>query len=134
MKLDLSNHIDIQRAETYLKKLIEEGSKIELKKFVKKRTLAQNGYLHVCLTIFSQETGFTVNELKDIFAERLPDILTYTKSGHVFRKSTSDLTTKEMTELIDLIRSTANENLGVYIPTSEEYLTNKFEIDRQYGI
>jgi hypothetical protein len=107
---------------------------VELKKYVKKRTLAQNNYLHVTLTIFSQETGFTIPELKDLFSERLPEILTYTKSGHVFRKSTADLDSKEMTELIDSIRYTANENLGLYIPTSEEYLTNKFEIDRQYNI
>lgn len=133
MKLDLSKQIDIQRAKTYLDKLIKDGSKVELKKYVKKRTLSQNNYLHTCLTIFSQETGYTLSESKELFAQSL-SYMFYEKNGHTFRRSTADLNTHEMTELIELIRETCNTQLGCYIPTSTEYLVDKFAIEKEFNI
>lgn len=133
MKLDLSKQIDIQRAKTYLDKMIKDGSRVELKKYVKKRTLSQNNYLHCCLTIFSNETGYTCNEAKELFAQSL-SYMFYEKNGHTFRRSTTDLNTKEMSELIELIREVCNTELGTYIPQPEEYLVSRFEIDREYNI
>ena len=53
----------------------------------------------------------------------------YNKNGNVYLKSTAKLTSKELTDFIEWIRNYSSIN-GCYIPTSEEYLTNKFEIDR----
>lgn len=133
MKFDLSDNIDRKRAEAYFNKLMEDHSKMEIKKFVKKRTLNQNNYLYSVLTIFSDNTGYTVNEVKDLFSNLIPDLF-YEKKGQKFRKSTADMDTKEISQLIDLIRETSLNELGVYIPTSEEHLINRFEIEKQYGI
>ena len=134
MFLDLSNQFDLKKAETYFEKLKSDGAKIELKKVVKSRTVSQNSYLHVCLTYFSQESGYEVDELKELFSHQLPEMLRYTKDGHSFRRSTSDLSTVEMAKLITHIREVANAELGLYIPQSEEYLINKFQIDKELNL
>lgn len=130
MLLDLRNSIDVKRARAYLDNLIEKGAKVELKKVPQIRTLKQNAFLHVCLGYFCAETGFTIDEAKEIFSRELPDMMRYEKNGSHFRKSTAELDTKEMTILIDKIREVALDQLGLYIPTSQEYLENKFRIER----
>jgi hypothetical protein len=131
MKLDLSTPLDLKKAETYFDKLKKDGSKIELKKYMENRTLSQNSYLHCCLGYFCLHTGYTISEAKELFAQLLPEIMMYEKNGNTFRKSTSVLNTKEMNTLIDLIREVCNNELGVYVPTSEEYLISKFAIDKE---
>jgi hypothetical protein len=81
--------------------------------------------------LFCAETGYTIDESKELFSLQLPDIMRYTKQGISFRKSTADLDTKEMTVLIDKIREMALDQLGLYIPSSQEYLENKFRIDKE---
>ncbi len=131
MKLDLSKEIDRQKANAYFLKLLSEKAKVEIKKYSNPRSINQNGYLHVCLAYFCLETGYSINEAKDVFASMLPDLMQYEKNGMRFRRSTSDLNTKEMTLLIDTIRSFCNDQLGIYIPTSEQYYADKFNIDRE---
>jgi hypothetical protein len=131
MLLDLSNSLDVAKANAYLNKLISGKSKCELKKVSIGRTLSQNNYLHACLALFSGETGYTLEEAKEMFSHLLPDMMRYTKKGMSFRRSTADLDTKEMTILIDKIRETALENLGLYIPDATEYLVNRFRIHKE---
>jgi len=130
MLLDLSNSFDANKARAYLDNLIEKGAKVELKKVPQIRTIRQNSYLHACLGLFCAETGFTIDEAKEIFSRELPDMMRYEKNGSHFRKSTAELDTKEMSVLIDKIREVALSQLGLYICSSEEYLENKFRIER----
>jgi len=131
MLLDLSKSFDVNKAESYFIKLKKDGAKIELKKIEKTRTHSQHGYLHVCLAYFSIETGYEIAEAKDIFADMLPEMMVYEKNCRNFRRSTSSLSTGEMTKLIDLIRATCLNEFGRYVPTSEDYLISKFEIDKE---
>jgi hypothetical protein len=131
MLLDLSNSLDAKRAQAYLGNLLEKGDQIEIRKIIKQRTVRQNSYLHVCLTMFCNETGYTIDEAKEMFSMQLPDIMRYEKNGINFRKSTADMDTKDMGTLIDKIREMALDNLGLYIPDSEEYLINKFQIEKE---
>ena len=130
MLLDLSNDFDVNKAKSYLDKLIESKARCELKKVKEKRTIRQNSYPHVCLGLFCSETGYTIDEAKELFSHQLPDIMRYTKNEISFRKSTADLDTKQMTLLIDKIREMSLDQLGLYITTSEEYLMN-LEVDRK---
>jgi hypothetical protein len=130
MKLRTSNSIDANKARVYLESLIKKGADIELKEARKTRSVDQNSYLHACLSIFCNETGYMMDEAKELFSQLLPEILRYQKNGFEFRRSTSTLDAKEMSILIDKIRSVCSEELGVYVPTSEEYMINKFSIDR----
>jgi hypothetical protein len=130
MKLRTSNSVDANKARVYLDSLIKKGADIELKEVRKARSVDQNSYLHVCLAIFCNESGYMMDEAKEIFSQLLPEMLRYERNGFEFRKSTSTLDTKEMSTLIEKIRSVCSEELGAYVPTSEEYMINKFAVDR----
>ena len=134
MKLDLSIEFDKNKAVFYLDKLIQKKAKIELKEITKPRSDAQRNYLHICLSMFSEETGYSIEEAKELFAEQLPELMFYEKKEHRFRRSTNDLDSKEMAILIDYIRSFCMDQLGIYVPTSEEFLVNRFQLEKQYGI
>jgi hypothetical protein len=134
MKYDLTNSIDANSAQLYLNKLIEEGAKIELKKIRGKRTLKQNSYFHVVITIFAMELGYTIEEaktmLKRMYSNSEPSMV-YQKKGYKFLRSTTTMDTKELTNFIEWIRNYAAIDAGIYIPTSEEYLINQYNIDKQ---
>jgi hypothetical protein len=131
MLLDFGNSIDVGRARAYLDKLVKEKKRCEIKSIRERRTARQNSYLHVCIGMFCAETGYTVDEAKELFSLQNPDEFRYSKNGVSFRKPTSEMNTKEMTNFIDLIRSMAYDQLGLYIPTSQEYLENQFQIERE---
>ena len=128
MKLDLSKQIDLNKAKTRFEQLAEKGSKIELKEIRPTRSLPQNAYLHVCLSLYGIHFGYTLNEAKTDLKRNYG--LVYEKEGKKYLRSTANLDSKDLTEFIEYIRDVAGQN-GCYIPTSEEYLQNKFSIDKE---
>jgi hypothetical protein len=128
MMLDLSKTFDLNKSDVYYQKLKDKGAKVELKEIGKTRGLKQNSYLHVCITLYAIHFGNTLEESKTDL-KRECSFMRYNKNGNVYLKSTAKLTSKELTDFIEWIRNYSSVN-GCYIPTSEEYLTNKFEIDR----
>ena len=134
MKYDFNNSIDANSAQLYLNKLIEESAKVELKKIRGKRTLKQNSYFHVVITIFAMELGYTIEEaktlLKRMYSNSEPSMV-YQKKGYKFLRSTTTIDTKELTNFIEWIRNYAATDAGIHIPTSEEYLINQYNIDKQ---
>ena len=117
MILDLSIAPDKKKAEMYFSKLLDDGSKIELKKIAKKRTLNQNSYLHAILTLYATEWGWTLEEAKTYVKRKLGYI--YRKSGEEFLTGTSGMNTKELTEFIDRFRN-LSASQGFYVPSSDE--------------
>ena len=128
MKLNLSNPIDQNKAVTYLTKLIEGGKQIELKEIRKSRTIKQNSYLHVIITLYAIHFGSTLEEAKTDL-KRECSFMRYKRNDNVYLKSTAKLDTKELTEFIEWLRNYSSIN-GCYLPSSEEYLEQKFNIDR----
>lgn len=129
MKLDLSKPFDQNKSITYLTKLIEDGKQIELKEIRKVRTLKQNSYLHVIITLYSIEFGLTIEEGKTDL-KRECSFMRYEKNDNVYLKSTAKLDTKELTDFIEWVRDYSAKN-GCYLPTSIEYLEQKFSIDKE---
>ena len=129
MKLDLSNPIDQNKAVTYITSLIEGEKLIELKEIRKVRTLKQNSYLHICITLYAIHFGNTLEEGKTDL-KRECSFMRYTKNGNIYLKSTAKLDTKELTDFIEWVRNYSSQN-GCYLPTSSEYLEQKFSIDRE---
>ena len=129
MLLDLSKTIDNKKFRDYANLLISKEYKVSLQKIIPKRTIQQNKYLHVCITLFAIEFGYTLEESKTLL-KRLCDFMKYEKNGNKFLKKTSLLDSGELTKFIEWIRNYAGMN-GLYIPTSEEYISNRFEIDRE---
>lgn len=128
MKLNLKEEIDQSKAVTYLTKLLEGEKLIELKEIRKVRTLRQNAYLHVIITLYAIEFGSTLEEAKTDL-KRECSFMRYENNGRHYLKSTAKLDTKELTEFIEWLRNYSSLN-GCYLPTSEEYLEQKFNIDR----
>jgi len=128
MKFDFTNSFDINKARTYLEKLIEDKSKCDMVKPREVRSLSQNSYLHVAITIYAIEFGYTLMEAKTDLKRECP-FMRYEKNDKPYLKETKKMNSKELTDFIDWIR-TYSAKEGCYIPTSEEYLQNKFNIDK----
>lgn len=130
MKFDLSKQQDWERAQDYLVKLTEQGSKAEIKRCKESKTLNQNNYFHVACQCLASETGYTTQEIKDIIKESL-DWMQYKKGDRIFVRSTADLSKEEYSNLIDGLLTFAT-NHGFAIPSPDDYLQNSFEIEKQY--
>jgi len=129
MKYDLSNNSDLNAFNFKIKYLIDKQSKVSLTSVKMSRSIKHNAYLHVCITLFAIEFGYTLNEAKTLL-KRSCDFMLYEKNDIKFLKQTSKMDSKELADFIDWIRNYAGEQ-GLYIPTAEEYLDNKFNIDRE---
>ena len=129
MLLDLSKQIDKKKFKEYGDFLLNKEHQVQLQKIISKRTIQQNKYLHVCITLFAIEFGYTLEEAKTLL-KRLCDFMRYEKNGNKFLKKTSILDSGDLTKFIEWIRNYAGMN-GLYIQTSEEYISNRFEIDKE---
>jgi len=129
MKYDLSNDVGVEKFKLRAKFLIEKQSQVDLTQTRKARSISQNAYLHVVISLYSIEYGYTLDEGKTLL-KRMCDFMIYEKEGHKFLKQTSKMDSKELTEFVEWIRNHSS-NEGLYIPSSEEYLENKFLIDSE---
>ena len=86
--------------------------------------------MHVVISLFGIEFGYTIEEAKTLLKRHFN--LTYQKNDKVFLQRTRDMNTGELSEFIEQIRN-YSASQGNYIPSSEEYIENSFEIDKQIG-
>ncbi len=129
MLLDLSNNIDLKKADEYFCKLKSLGSKIEIKKIIPKRTTSLNSYLHVCISLYAIHFGYTLDEAKTLL-KRLCSFMIYEKNGVKFLKKTSKMNNRECSDFVEWIRNHSSKE-GCYIPSSEEYILGKYYIDKE---
>lgn len=66
MIYDLNDNHDKKRFQTYTNKLLNGGNLVELKS-LNKRSLKQNNYLHLILSAFAIETGYSLECVKTNF-------------------------------------------------------------------
>jgi hypothetical protein len=138
MKLDFEKEFDVKKGRTRLEYLISKKAKADLTEKFPARTLNQNAYEHVLFDLFGIEFGYSRKDVKqNIFKKIVNDEMFRTafvdkQTGEVFEdwRSTADLTTKENTLAIERFRNYSAQN-GLYLQTSQEYLDNKFYIDRE---
>jgi hypothetical protein len=142
MIYDLSNEIQRQQAETKFEYLIELGKRIELKVKHPKRSISQNSYLHLILSAFGQNFGYTLEETKqEIFKNQVNlEIFYVGKKGKLITisewRSTADLNTKELTLAIDRFLDYSAKN-GYLLPDPSnlvwiEQLEQEIENNKQY--
>lgn len=134
MKYDLTRKSDIEHFIKKASEYLENEKRVEMKVIVKSRSLSQNSYLHVCLSYWAKFLGYPVSDLKAQIYNELPfmvvEIEDLEGKGFVKRtKSSADLDSLETSMLIDYIRYRAMDVSEFYIPTSEEYIKGKVEID-----
>lgn len=97
----------------------------------KKRTIEQNAYLHVALTILTNGlndlgNSFTLERVKKIVAFKFLRVDEYDEStGELIGervRSTTELTTGEMAWYIDSFRQWSLDTFNIYIPTPNEQI------------
>lgn len=130
MKYNLSTPEEVEQVKQYLQKLIEKEAKIELKEVRPQRSLNQNNYLYLILSMYAIETGYNVEEIKLLLKNDMAYLMTYQKNGLTFPRSTASLDSKEMTDFIEFTRNHAGLN-GIYLPDPEEYSQSRFEYERE---
>ena len=128
MIYDLTKPLEIKEFRAKCQYLILNDKKVELKEKRNTRSLSQNAYLHVCISLFAIEYGYNLEEAKTLL-KRNCSFMIYEKNGDKFLKKTSSMDSKELTDFIEWLRNFAGQH-GLYIPTSQEYIENKFEIDK----
>lgn len=138
MIYDLSNTEKLQEAADLLAEWGGLGKTIEIKVYREKRTNPQNRALYLLLGYLSNETGYTLDEAKQLYKEMNKDIYRYfkpTKDGEdikFFIKSSADLNSEEMAKSIDTMYKVCEQN-GITLPllTNEvEMLSIQNEIER----
>lgn len=107
MIYSLANSLEKEQAITRFNYLLENKKKIELKVKNPKRSISQNSYLHLILSAFGLEFGYTLEEVKqEIFKKEVnPEIFYDGEAGKLKKierfRSSSDLDSKEMTIAIE---------------------------------
>lgn len=142
MIYDLSNDIQIQQAKTRFEYLIEKQKKVEIKVKHPKRSISQNSYLHLILSAFGSNFGYTLEETKQfIFKQEVNKDIFYNgeKKGLVTIsewRSTADLDSKELTLCIDRFLDYSAKN-GYLLPDPSnlvwiEQLEQEVSNNKQY--
>lgn len=128
MIYNLQNEYDIPKFKEYVNKLYNERAIVEVKKRHPNRSLAQNSYLHLLLGYFGNEYGCSLEEAKIDFYKRtcnrdLYERKVVNKHGKEvkFLRSSSELTTAEMTLSIDRFRNWSSSVAGIYLPAANEH-------------
>lgn len=129
MIYDTSKELEVNKLLSRLDALLSKKCIIELKEKKNNRTISQNSYLHVCITLFAIESGDNLEDAKQLLKRSCHFMHTF-DGEKIKTKQTSKLDTKQMTDFIEWIR-TFSAMQGNYIPTADEYRENKWAIDSE---
>jgi hypothetical protein len=128
MIYNLQNPYEIEKFKEYVNKLYSQRAIVEVKKKLPNRSLPQNSYLHTLIGFFACETGYSVDEVKlDIFKKTCNRDLferkkTNKKGTEIkYIRSSSELTTGEMTTAIERFRNYSSAQCGLYLPAPNEH-------------
>ncbi|WP_042369848.1 hypothetical protein [Bacteroides neonati] len=138
MIFNLDNPHEHAKYKEYVNKMFQQRAVVEVKKRLPNRTLAQNSYLHLILSFFACETGYSLEEVKlDYFKKACNRDLFERKKVNkqgveiTHMRSSSELTTGEMTTAIERFRNYSSAQAGIYLPAPNE---NQFLIHIQQEI
>ena len=119
----------LEKFDFHIQQLRKHEGSVRIDKIQRKRTIRQNAFLHVLISLFAIETGYTLDEAKTLL-KRKAECMIYTKHNEKFLKRTRDLDTKELSEFIEWIRNYSGQQ-GFYLPNADEYLRDWERIDQE---
>ncbi len=132
---DLSNSFQLKQAKFYFDKLKESACIVELTK-KQKKTYKQNRYLHLILSWFAIETGYTLEYVKREFFKKLcnSDIFEVIRKGTLGEvkdlRSSADIDSKKLTTAIERFRNWSSIEAGIYLPApNEDEFLRQIEIE-----
>lgn len=123
----LKNPFDVEKFRNWCEGVIDRQATVECRRKYPPRSIAQNNYLHVILTYFASEFGYSTDEVKqDLFKRQVnASIFVHeriNKRGQTvsYLRSTTDLDTAEMTVAIERFRNWSASEQGLYLPEPHE--------------
>lgn len=144
MIFNLNNPYEVDKYKEYVNKLFKDRAVVEVKKRLPNRSLAQNSYLHLILSFFACELGYSLDEVKlDYFKKTcnrdLFERKKINKHGRevTYMRSSSELTTGEMTTAIERFRNYSSAQAGIYLPAPNEnqfliYIQQEIERNKEF--
>lgn len=140
MILNLNIELDREKFKTRSDFLLEKRKVVELTEKTG-RTLSQNSYLHLLLTILAMDIGESVEYVKQYIFKRHVNHELFVREkidriiGSVeILRSSADLTKEEMTTAIERLKFFAKTELGIYLPdalSEHDQLELLRQIDKQ---
>jgi hypothetical protein len=129
MRINPRNEYELKKGIKHFEKLCKGNVPFEVTKKRKRKSVSNNSYLHVCITLFAIEYGYNLEEAKTLL-KRNCYFMVYVKNGSSFLKRVRDMDDAECADFTTWIRNYSSKQ-GLYIPTPEEYVLNQYEIDKQ---
>lgn len=129
MLYNLEKDIDRKNFEFKVENMLKNKKQVELKERREKRSISANAYLHVCISMCAIEWGYTLEECK-VLLKRECSFMVYYKNDKAFLKETRKMDSKELSDFVEWIINYAGRN-NLFIPSSDDYLKNQFEIDKE---
>lgn len=127
MIYDLKNPYEKEQFKNHYKKCLDNEYVVVLTRKFPKRTLKQNNYLHLLLSYFAAESGYSFDEAKVEYFKKTcnPDIFyreKVNKRGKLVRylRSSSELKVDEMSLAIHRFRLWSEYEGGIYLPSAED--------------
>lgn len=130
LTFDLKNPIDVSKFDNWIQKQKLNKSCVQVKTQadISTRTIDQNKYLHLILTWFAIETGYTLEFVKREYFKLLvnPELFVievackFTGEIKTSLRSSKDLTINEMILAINKFRNWSSEFAGIYLPEANE--------------
>lgn len=129
MWYNLKNPLEIDQFKGRVTELRNKGAMVELTE-KKPRSLQQSKYLHLMLSKFALEYGYTLDEVKTHFYKSVVNPELYVRervdkfSGEIYKyvRSSTELTSDEMSKSIEAFRDFWFEEGGYRFPSSDEYI------------
>ncbi len=132
MIYDPKNKLHQKQAIEKLNYFISKGKRFELKAKQDKRSISQNSYLHLILTWFGIETGYTLEEVKQDIFKKIVNSATFYEGEFEGKieglkverwRSTASLDALEMTLVIDRFRDFSAKEFGIYLPEPSDLVS-----------
>ena len=121
MKYNLKNPLDAAQAKARFDFLVEKGARIDLTEKRGKWSIGQRGYIHLIMKAWAYHLGSTPDQVKqDVKMYLMASMFEYYFDNKKYYRSMADLSTVEANQVIDVIRTTANDSTGFYIPAPNE--------------
>lgn len=129
MKYDMSNASHREQIQNRLASILAKGKGIvELTEVKPKRTIKQNNYLFLILGLFACEYGESIDYVKEYYFKLAANKTLFLREKEDkilgkrrFLRSSSELTTEEMTLAIERFRDWSSIYAGIYLPSPEEH-------------
>lgn len=144
MLFNLNNPFELEKFKGYVNQLYAQKAVVEVKRKLGRRSLSQNSYLHLILSWFACETGYSLEEVKLDYFKRMcnRDLFERRKRNKEgkeisFLRSSAELSTGEMTTAIERFRNYSSAEAGIYLPGPNEndflvYIQQQIERQKEF--